>query len=235
MGSIGPDAKAACPDLVKIVKNPRHANRTEAAQTLAHIGGIEVAPLWLELLNGKDKPLAKIALSALEATGKLKYVHLTALVAALKNETPGIRAYAAQAIGEVGPDARWTVRNLMKGVEDNDETVRQHAIIALGKIGPRADEAAPVLITRLKDKQYHDLAAEALVKIGKGSVPDLVAVLKDETSKRPDRLDAVTILGEIGPDAKGAISALVLVANSDPYLSVKKAAKEALSKIRRNR
>ena len=61
----------------------------------------------------------------------------------------------------------------------------------------------------------------------------MIALLKNDKGKRTDRLDAATILGDIGPDAKAAIPDLNLVAENDQYGTVKQAARSALAKIRR--
>lgn len=62
-----------------------------------------------------------------------------------------MRAWAAQAIGEIGPDAAQAVPALIVMLTDGDEGARNGACIALTGIGPAAKEALPALRTALSD------------------------------------------------------------------------------------
>ena len=90
--------------------------------------------------------------------------------------------------------------------------LRLEVLFALKKIGRKAKPAGPALITLLKTATGYDRlnAAEALWRIDQDVdivVPALAESLKD--SFLPIRRDAANALGEIGPRARGAVSALI--------------------------
>lgn len=61
------------------------------------------------------------------------------LVALLSSEDATVRAEAAKALGEMGPDAADAVDALAIAVSDNDFATRWHAMTALGEIGVVTD------------------------------------------------------------------------------------------------
>jgi len=76
---------------------------------------------------------------------------LGALTAALRDEDPSVRAWSAQAIGEIGPEAAPAVPSLIVLLANSDEGSRNSACIALRSIGPAAREALPALRKALED------------------------------------------------------------------------------------
>jgi HEAT repeat protein len=92
---------------------------------------------------------------------------------------------------------------------------------ALGEFGPEAIPAVPALVRVLSDRNVRsgerdchrpweqtvaDLAAEALVKIGRPAVPALIEALA--SPDEPVRFMAATVLGKIGAPAASAAPAL---------------------------
>jgi HEAT repeats len=77
---------------------------------------------------------------------------LSALVAALGDSDSTVRAWAAQAIGAIGPDAAEAVPALVILLRNGDEGSRNSACIALRKIGPDAKGALPALQEALSDQ-----------------------------------------------------------------------------------
>jgi HEAT repeat protein len=118
---------------------------------------------------------------------------------------------------------------LSRFLEDRDPALRRLAVTALANVGEGARPAVPNLIKLLEDKDLHDPAAEALVKIGRGAVPDLVAALDDHDFRR--RLEVIVLLGKIGPEARQALGPLSVIASKDQYPRVRRAADDALKKI----
>jgi HEAT repeat protein len=92
---------------------------------------------------------------------------LPALVRALKDSDPTVRAWAAQAIGGVGPDAAEAVPALVALLTNEDEGSRNSACIALRGIGPVAKDALPSLRRALSDPsaQVRSFATRAIQTI----------------------------------------------------------------------
>ena len=92
---------------------------------------------------------------------------LPALVVALQDSEPNVRAWSAQAIGEIGPDAESAVPELITLLSNPDEGSRNSACIALRGIGPAAKTALPVLRNSLSDpskdvRRFAELAIKSI-------------------------------------------------------------------------
>ena len=59
----------------------------------------------------------------------------------------GVRYASAQAMGQIGPDAREAVPALIEALMDTVADVRYWSALALGRIGPEAKAAVPTLIS----------------------------------------------------------------------------------------
>lgn len=143
-------------------------------------------------------PLAGAALARIGADA------LPALRPALADEVEAVRGGAALALGLLGPAARPAVPALATlTTDDRSVRVRQTAARALGQIGGAARPAAAALRKALADPaaEVRVEAAFALWSVANDSagVPVLAAVADSR---------AVALLGEIGPAAKGATTAL---------------------------
>jgi len=74
---------------------------------------------------------------------------LDPLTSALRDDDARVRQLAAQAVGEIGPNAVSAVPALITLLADADEGSRNSACIALSGIGPAAKDALPALRTAL--------------------------------------------------------------------------------------
>ena len=92
---------------------------------------------------------------------------LPALVVALGDSDPDVRAWAAQAVGDIGANAADAVPALTELLEKGDEGSRNSACMALGQIGPAAKAALPALRAALSDKSQdvRRFAARAIQRI----------------------------------------------------------------------
>jgi HEAT repeat protein len=158
---------------------------------------------------------------------------VSVLIKALGDNDENVRYWAAEALGEIGPEAKDAIPALIKALSDNDESVRIKAIYVIGRIGPAAKEAIPALIKAFGDSDYgaRTVAGEALKKIGpeaKELVPVLIQALGD--SDVNVRIAAAKELGEIRPAAKEAIPALIK-AFGDSDWNVLRAVAKALGEM----
>jgi HEAT repeat protein len=92
---------------------------------------------------------------------------LPALMKALGDNDASVRAWSAQAIGYIGPDAEEAVPALIALLRNQDVGSRNSAAIALRTIGPEAKSALPALREALSDpnEDVRRFAAVAIEKI----------------------------------------------------------------------
>ena len=124
---------------------------------------------------------------------------------------------------------------LIRGLEDEDDWVRQVSAHALGEIGPPAREAVPALLRLATDDSRYEeaVAARALGRIGDRAeevVPVLVEML-EEHGGYFTRAQAAEALGRFGDRARPAIPALTKALEDNEAL-VHAAAAGALKNIR---
>jgi HEAT repeat protein len=141
------------------------------------------------------------------------------LALALQDESPGVRAAAADALGRLGRAARPAVGPLIAALRDKDGAVRISALRAVGQLGPLARDAVAPLRSLLSAPSVREraLAATALGQIGEAAdpaVPDLILATAD---RHPGvglsalaALDKIAVagLGKLGAGAVARLRAL---------------------------
>ena len=144
----------------------------------------------------------------------------------LKDSVPAVRIAAAKALRRIGPDARGAIPALIDALFDENYEVSVFVKSALLEIvSPQAVEAVPLLIDVLRSDATQPVvvAEQALIKIGE--IKGIEAIdyyrsqrispvvrrhlsdLKDPQSHVRKR--AIQRIGDMGPDAKAAIPALI--------------------------
>jgi HEAT repeat protein len=121
------------------------------------------------------------------------------LIKELQDEDLSVRSSAAEALGDIGKDAKDAVPVLVQTLRDQYGSVRTSAANALGKIGEGGIDVVPALIPLLKDQEW-------IGENAKDVVPALVLLLRGQ---RTDIfVNATWALVKIGtPEAlKGARS-----------------------------
>src|SRR5262249_52412652 len=154
-------------------------------------------------------------------------VAVTGLIGQLKSPDSDLRRDAAKKIGELGKDGKKATAALVTAVKsDKDLFVRRFAAQALGQIEADPKVAVPALRTLMsEEKELMEAAIGSLGKMGAAAVPALVDALKKDGSQTkpkgnkkgpqtPDRTaflraKAAQALGQLGPDAKSAVPALI--------------------------
>jgi HEAT repeat protein len=155
------------------------------------------------VLTDPTEDVRTAGLNALTLLGPRARTEVPAHVAALKDELPDVRAEAARELGGLGPDARDAIPALIPLTGyDPDPRVRVEAAAALWRIDHHPAKVVPTCIAAL------DSADEAV------------------------RFVAADCLGEIGPDARAAVPAL-LAAHATPTRAglVRVAVRLALERI----
>lgn len=196
------------PALIAILRDPKSADRSDAAEALGSVRSEKAVPFLIEALTSEDDNLKWNAIVALGQIGSAEAI--PALTKTLKDKTEYIRSWSAISLGQIG-SAKATPYLIEALQRDSDESVRTYIAKALGQIG--SPEAVPILIKSLKDKFYdvREAAAEALGKIkAQAAIPALIESLKDKAWTV--RLKAATALKSIGTEA---VPPLITVLNSN--------------------
>lgn len=158
---------------------------------------------------------------------------LPALLDALRDEDPGVRAAAALAVGTLGEEGEEGVQSLTFAMGKDTEQVRIAAIQALGQIGPPADRAAPQLVDYMLsgDTYLGEAAARALAGIRSADVQEqIVDTLGHGNADL--RMMALTAISGYGAQAPEAIPLITQMASSpDERVDVRAAAIEALGQM----
>lgn len=128
-----------------------HSSALRPAGTPRRQAGPPAAPLPdRKLLGGADSRVFGIHIGRCSRIARVREA-LPALMQALDDRDGDVRAWAAQTIGEIGPEAKVAVSLLLTLLRNGDEGSRNSSCIALGKIGPAAKDALPALRQALND------------------------------------------------------------------------------------
>ena len=199
LGNIGPEAKAAIPDLVGLLQDKKcslggcfdpgrnrarfhpgahdvtpgqnAAIRGAAAVALGTIGpeAKSAIPTLAELLDDKD--LRREAASALGNMGPEAKIATPALTGLLQDKLIpiNVRFAAAEALVEIGSEVNAAIVVLTDVLKGKNSCLRIDAIRALARTGPAAKTAGPALAGLLNDEDPHVRIAAAEALVEIGS------------------------------------------------------------------
>ena len=204
-----PQATAATVDESQVAKIPAKGN---ASLNVPVYRGQPLAFYTSRLKSAKSGERASI-LRAIGGFGPEANSATESLVAFLSDADPEIRGAAVNALAHVGPGAARSVSELRKLLSDSSARVRCQATLALKAIGAKSAAAVPELAAALRDPVPYVRAgaADALGAIGvqsRSAVPALIERLKTDPGPNYVFDSAIYALGNIGPDAKQAITTL---------------------------
>jgi HEAT repeat protein len=233
------------PDYLNEVQSGGRRERWQAAYQLSQLINVGEAKKYPNLVNDiarvytdakSDDPRIRQYLSmVLGNLGDRRATPL--LVEALGDPTEETRIYAALALGRLRDPA--AVPALLKSFSSDERDVRKAAAYALGEIGDRraVEPLAGALSDPIADVRFN--AAIALARLGDTRAIGVLREMLDRSrldrveGMRPEQkeqtlLAAIPALKKIAPEE--APKLLAPLAQSDPSLQVRGAAKEALSK-----
>lgn len=150
---------------------------------------------------------------------------LARALARTRSRSAVARAHGAEVLGAAGRQA--AVEDLLRLLADDDAEVRRVAARALGRI--RSKEAAAPLLAAVSSQRSVPprIIASAVLRIGVGAHPALVATLRDGDTLQ--RAIAAEIAGLAG--AAAAVEALMESLVHDPQMEVRVRSARALGRI----
>jgi HEAT repeat protein len=169
LGRIGPAAREAVPELIKLQKDRKLARWAQLA--LFHVAP-DADPTIAETITLDDLWIGDDAESSVEVLGyALRHCQVT------------VRRYAADKLVEFGPAAEPATEQLTAATLDSDSRVRKSAARALMRLHVELDKTLPMLIGNLSNGNAttRQLAVFALGEIGgpaKSAMPQLTALLE---------------------------------------------------------
>jgi HEAT repeat protein/WD40 repeat protein len=170
LGRIGPQAKAAVPALIELLREGGPDLKPLAAEALGCIGPEAklAVPLLIEALKDEIQPIRFSATFALKRIGPEAKTAEAALTDALKDEDAGVRILAAAALARINPKNMHVSTDLLNyALQSEEPHDRMQATFELGEIGAAAKRMVPAIVALLKDsnRQVREAAAAALKKI----------------------------------------------------------------------
>jgi HEAT repeat protein len=235
LGRMGPTAKPAIPDLLDVLRGSDNLARVQAALALWKIDHRteEVIPVLVAALKS---PLMATPRTTLTLPGRF----------GTPGTLPGpLCQQAAEALGEMGPEARSAIPALTEVLKDPQfAPYRPYYALALLKIDRQAAKlAVPTLIealegkgptARLSEPHASAFRKQAVSALGPraAEAPDAIPALAHALADIDAgvRQEAANALGEIGAHARPALPAL-RKALTDPDEGVRSEASRALKKI----
>ena len=219
LGQVLPPSEAALAALHEAVHDPDGHVRIHAAKSLLRIDGQSAAAIALleRALVDRETELRLAATAAWAELAPMAGPAVPGLVAALNDPDPTVRHLAAFALGEKCADAPRSGNPAMAVaaalgkimLEDREQDVRHQAVYALLQMGTdaRGPLAGLMQALRTADGNIPELAADLLARLGPAGVEALAGALQvDDYTVRPK---AIEFLGNLGPQAKAAIPALM--------------------------
>ena len=218
LGRIGPDAKAAIPNLIAALSGPDSRVRSEAARALGGIGPA-AAPAIPELIRiltrgpidhstTRRTAFRKARMGRLmsrshvsqavewsqDALVQIGAAAVPALLEVLRGNDPDVRITAIETLGKFETRATKAIPHLISGLNDPEPRIRVAAAQALGRIGPEHAAVIDSLVATVEDPNddVSKAASDALLMLGKCALPALLVWTRNE--EPAVRKPAVTLL-----------------------------------------
>jgi len=152
---LGPEAKAAIPNLTELMNTPESDTYSEfhsrqASLALSHLGPEAFAPMFAAITNHQGEIRRDIILN-LRFLGTNARPAIPLLADYAQSKDIGLAKAAIQTLGALRQDPDSVVPVLNRCISDSRTLVKKAAIQALGMFGPRARQAGSSLLIFLDD------------------------------------------------------------------------------------
>ncbi|MBI1830316.1 MAG: HEAT repeat domain-containing protein [Planctomycetes bacterium] len=212
LAGLGPQAKFAAPALREALEDKHALVRVKVAEALWKIDQTPTTTLMPVLLKALDKGNAEVRAAVppvIALFGPKAKPALPALVETLQDRVFDVKVSVVMALGDLGPVAKDTARDLLNLAKDPDIALMEPFVgAALANFG---DGAIPPLSDALASKipERRRLAASALGTMGPNAASAAPALAKALEHEDPAfRTLAARALGKIGAGAKATLPQL---------------------------
>jgi HEAT repeat protein len=167
---LGPEARTAVPELVRIMKQARSLRIRERAMYALGCTGKEGLPSLMEVLADPENPdrrRAAFAIGDMKNQGTVASPAVPLIVNRLKDADSDVSSAAVIVLGDLALEPDVAVPALTNCLQSTNDYFREEALAALGKFGNNADSAVPLLMNMLDDPDVHlrGLVRDALLEI----------------------------------------------------------------------
>jgi len=232
----GPEAKAAIPDLAKVLNRPAKtlddmSGQTSAAEALSYLGPDAVPILLTAATNFHGQQIQWEIIDHMANFGTNGAATKPAILEWSHDPDAWVRLGALHAYVAIEDDKSATVVFLLSALKDTDSLVRRDAAEALGTVAQGRKDGLPALLKALDDPDWQ-VRSGAVGGLGRLVVerpvvlPLLIEKLHDEN--RIIRRCAAFALGDVG--GKEAFDAL-MKSTDDPDGFVREAVFQSLKRI----
>jgi HEAT repeat protein len=211
LGKIGPKARMVVPELRSMLQDKKAPMRADLALALWRVGKEGDCPSS----SRGQSPFLPDAPSRESSAGteELRKEALDALIEVLRRGIPQERGPAAEALREIGPDARRAIPALIAALKEQsgddpgyEQEMKCRAVEALGAMGSEAKAAVPTLLAALGEKSLDEcLVVKALGRIDPQN-PIVISTVIHFLEKYPEAFgDLANTLCTFGPEVKAAV------------------------------
>ena len=175
VGELKVDAEAAVPALVTLLKTNTSVPVIRALSVYQDKAAPAREPL-LALVQDTKLP-SEVRWNAVRTIGKMRAAGAPAvetLIPFIKDAEQTVREHVAEAMGDIGPEARAAIPALVETLDDSYFKARRDAVRSLGQIGPDAASTVPAIEKKLNDPEQivRDAARTAIATLtGKPANP----------------------------------------------------------------
>jgi HEAT repeat protein len=232
----GPDAKAAIPDLAKILSRPAKTMNDESAQTMASQSlsylGADAVPILLQAAtNFHGQHIQWEIIKDMANFGTNGAPAKPAILNWSHDPDEWVRLGALHAYVAIEDDQAAKTQFLLNAMNDANELVRRDAAEYFGVVSQGQGKALPALLKALDDPDWQ-VRTGAIIGLGKsGADKKVVLPLLAQQLHGPNRIIrrcAALALGDVG--GKEAFDAL-MQSTADPDESAREAVFQSLKKI----
>lgn len=153
---LGPEARAAIPELTRLMLRTDPGASEIARQATLAMGGIgyDALPSLLAVLTNQQAVIrgqAAASIGAMRKLGTNASLAVPVLAQCLQDRDSHLAATAANSLGRLAVDPGVAVPALTRGLQHSEAYVRSNSARALGRFGKEARSALPSLVKALND------------------------------------------------------------------------------------